>query len=354
MKYNGGVNLRIIAAAVMVTLSSTVFANEKNKPESAPSNAQLIPAITPSNSPQVIPDVPHSAPRMAVGQRGTSDASPQVSPGNPQRSQEPPMPPELVADYIVDWSKRIELAGRQLFPQGVPSHKVTAEPFIEAAMLADGRLRSVTLHRTSGDAEVDAAILRVVYLAEPYAAFTAEMKTSAEILLIQSTWRIGPDGAIGFAQLPRAQSMSDDDLKLRSQEIARRQAALNETVEVHARRPRVRILTTASTPEYKYASYLVDWERKVEKVGSLNYPDEAKRGGIQGDLLLDVAINHDGTVVNVQVRRSSGHAILDDAARRIVHLAAPFAPFPPDFRKEFDVLRITCTWKFSDGKLELE
>ena len=105
----------------------------------------------------------------------------------------------------------------------------------------------------------------------------------------------------------------------------------------------------ASTQEYKYASYLESWRSKVENIGNLNYPEEAKRRKLYGNLLMHVAVRADGSVERIRVVRSSGHKLLDDAAVRIVRLSAPFAPFPPEIRKEVDVLDITRTWQFLDG-----
>jgi protein TonB len=105
----------------------------------------------------------------------------------------------------------------------------------------------------------------------------------------------------------------------------------------------------ASTQEYRYASYLEAWRRKVEKIGNLNYPDEARRRKLHGSLILHVAVRVDGSVERVSVRKSSGHKLLDDAAVRIVRLSAPFAPFPPEIRKDVDILDITRTWQFRDG-----
>ena len=91
------------------------------------------------------------------------------------------------------------------------------------------------------------------------------------------------------------------------------------------------------------------WQAKIEMIGNLNYPEEARRRNISGNLLLDVAIDHAGNVDSISVRRSSGHKLLDDAAIRIVRLAAPFGPLPPEMRKETDILHIIRTWQFLDN-----
>ncbi len=139
------------------------------------------------------------------------------------------------------------------------------------------------------------------------------------------------------------------DLAERASQIAKLNASLDVLVEKEAKRPRPKFLTSASAKEYKFAAYMAEWAHKVERIGSMNFPDEAKRRNLHGDLLLDVAIQQDGTIADVQIRRSSGNRVLDDAALRIVHLAAPFAPFPAGFRKEFDILHITRTWQFLPG-----
>ncbi|WP_456406968.1 TonB family protein [Thiolapillus sp.] len=129
------------------------------------------------------------------------------------------------------------------------------------------------------------------------------------------------------------------------QEIARLTAELDRNSEYASQRPRHKSIN-ASTKEYRYAAYLEAWRKKVERVGNLNYPDEAKRKKLYGDLLLHVSLRADGSVKQIRVVRSSGHKILDDAAVRIVRLASPFAPFPAEIRKEVDILDITRTWQF--------
>jgi periplasmic protein TonB len=133
-------------------------------------------------------------------------------------------------------------------------------------------------------------------------------------------------------------------LASRDLEIARLTARLDQTTG-ESRRPRRKAIS-ASTREYKYASYLEAWRRKVERIGNLNYPDEAKQRRLYGSLILHVAVRADGSLEEVRVLRSSGFDVLDQAAKRIVELAAPYAPFPPDIREETDVLDITRTWQF--------
>ena len=129
------------------------------------------------------------------------------------------------------------------------------------------------------------------------------------------------------------------------QEIARLTAELDRNSQYASQRPRHKAIN-ASTKEYRYAAYLDAWRKKVERVGNLNYPDEAKRSKLYGDLLLHVALRADGSVQQIRVVRSSGYKLLDDAAVRIVRLASPFAPFPEEIRKEIDILDITRTWQF--------
>ena len=134
-------------------------------------------------------------------------------------------------------------------------------------------------------------------------------------------------------------------LLTRSFALASLNAELQQRLDSRAKRPRRKYIS-ANTREYRYAAYMEAWRAKVERIGNINYPDEARRRRLSGNLLLDVALNPDGSVQEITVRRSSGHKVLDDAAVRIVELASPFAPFPPDIRREVDILHVTRTWKF--------
>ena len=157
---------------------------------------------------------------------------------------------------------------------------------------------------------------------------------------------------------PRKQQSNDasrgDDLVQKSLEIARLEAQIDKNWDAYQKIPRRKFIG-ARTQEYRFAQYIEDWRIKVERIGNLNYPDEARRRQIYGKLQLSVAIRADGSVESVEVSRSSGHRILDAAAMRIVRLTAPFSPLPPDIRKDTDILVITRTWTFtSSDKLESE
>ena len=126
--------------------------------------------------------------------------------------------------------------------------------------------------------------------------------------------------------------------------VARLEAQIDRDLQELAKRPRKKFIG-ARAREYRFAQYVEDWRQKVERIGTLNYPESA-RGRLYGSLLLSVSIRADGTVEKVGVQRSSGHKVLDEAAMRIVKMAAPYAPFPPDIRKDYDIIEITRTWKF--------
>lgn len=134
----------------------------------------------------------------------------------------------------------------------------------------------------------------------------------------------------------------------RSLEMLSLNEQINQSLLAYSRAPKQKFIS-ARTREFKYANYMRDWVTKVERVGDLNYPDAARRQRLSGSLIVDVSLNSDGTVRNITIVRPSGHKILDDAAIRIVRLAAPFPPFPENIRKETDILHITRTWEFTSG-----
>ena len=129
--------------------------------------------------------------------------------------------------------------------------------------------------------------------------------------------------------------------------IARLEGQIARNVEEYNKRPRKKFIG-ARTEEYRFAQYVEDWRLKIERIGNLNYPESA-RGRVYGSLVITVVIKSDGSLERIEVNHPSPHRLLDDAARRIVQLAAPFAAFPPDIGRDTDIIEITRTWAFTSA-----
>ena len=164
--------------------------------------------------------------------------------------------------------------------------------------------------------------------------------------IVQSENQVAQDNApVDPAKLD-APSSNERTLLTRSLEIASLEARLDRQRQIYAKRPRIKRLTSLSTASSADAFYLNSWRRKIESIGNLNYPAQARKKKLYGSLRLMVAILPDGSLREVALLESSGHQVLDDAAIRIVRLASPFAPFPDDLRASTDVLEIIRTWQF--------
>lgn len=136
------------------------------------------------------------------------------------------------------------------------------------------------------------------------------------------------------------------DIVSRGMEIARLEAQIARDLEAYQQRPRRRFVG-ARAQEMRLASYIEGWRAKVERVGELNYPQAARSQALYGSLVITASIRSDGSLEKVEINRSSGQRVLDAAALRIVQLAAPYAPFPPDIAKDIDIIDITRTVIFT-------
>ena len=188
-------------------------------------------------------------------------------------------------------------------------------------------------------------------LATTVADASAQEQPAGSSMAPQDARRTSASIAAGASDSPPAPAPGADAAPTQSRrlEMAALSAEIERKLRTWAERPR-RKWISARTREDRFAAYMVEWRRKVERVGNLNYPDEAARLGLSGNLLLEVALNPDGTVADIALRRSSGEPILDDAAVRIVKLAAPFAPFPPGIAEDVDILHIERTWFFHSDR----
>ena len=143
---------------------------------------------------------------------------------------------------------------------------------------------------------------------------------------------------------PQLSGRDAADLSLAAMRL---QAQIDRQLDAYQKRPRKKFVG-ASAVEYRFAQYEEDWRQKVERVGTVNYP-AAARGKFYGNLRMTVTLRPDGNVESIELDRSSGLKVLDDAAFRIVRMASPYAVFPLDIRRDTDLLVITRTWFFGRG-----
>lgn len=146
--------------------------------------------------------------------------------------------------------------------------------------------------------------------------------------------------------------LQDPQLEAQQLMIARLEAQIAKEWEAYQKLPRRKFIG-ARTESVVYAEYVDKWRGRIEKVGTRNFPQEARRRSLFGTLLLTVSIKADGSVEKVEIERSSGHKILDKAALQIVELSGPFPPFPPAIRAQVDILSITRNWSFTRNDLEI-
>jgi protein TonB len=173
-----------------------------------------------------------------------------------------------------------------------------------------------------------------------------QLQTEAKELMTRAKAKATVDLAEAAAQGAAKPNVDARDLIEKSLEIERLEAQIRRDFQAYQERPRKKYIG-ARTQEYRFAHYVDNWRLKIERIGTLNYPEEAKARKIYGSLRLTVGIKADGEVESVEINTSSGSKILDRAAIRIVRLAAPFDRFPDNIRSDTDILHITRTWTFT-------
>jgi len=147
-------------------------------------------------------------------------------------------------------------------------------------------------------------------------------------------------------QKAAAKSLNRAELIAASIEMDRLEAQIAKQQDEYQKRPKRRFIG-ARTKEASDALYLEAWRQKVEYWGNLNYPAAAREQKIYGQLRMTVSIKADGSVESIEINKSSGSKILDEAAKNIVNLAAPYAAFSEEMKKNTDILGITRTWTFT-------
>ncbi len=150
---------------------------------------------------------------------------------------------------------------------------------------------------------------------------------------------------------PESESRNASPVDQRASKIARLQAEIRQMAVDYARRPKT-ITLTASTRKAIEASYLASWVQKIERTGNLNYPSEARLNKIDGRLRMSVRLDASGEVIGMKITNSSGTSVLDEAAKRILRMAQPFAPFPEELKEKADQIVIIRTWDFKSNRFK--
>jgi protein TonB len=184
------------------------------------------------------------------------------------------------------------------------------------------------------------------HMSQPQSALQYETLTTTAMARRQAT--------TDSSELPRPESSLEGispEVDQISREIASLKAELDNETRTDVNQPRVRRLTAASAKQSVDAAYLLDWRKRLEAVGNQYYPQASIRYGMYGELSMLVVIANDGSLEDIQILSSSGYAVLDEAAIKIVRMAAPYAPFPDELKATTDKLEIVRTWHFQENQL---
>ena len=184
----------------------------------------------------------------------------------------------------------------------------------------------------------------------PNVAPTSEVRPKRVLKQAQSEKKVMTDEGVQDEPTVATPHLTADALK---QQISEVSAEMNLSSTDRAHGPKIVDINQVSANKYKAAAYERGWQDKIERIGTLNFPDEARRKKLSGSLVVSVGLKPDGSIYSVRVDKSSGYQVLDDAALRIGRLAAPYAPFPLELRQEGDVLVITRKWTFfADNRVQ--
>lgn len=150
-------------------------------------------------------------------------------------------------------------------------------------------------------------------------------------------------------QQPRKPSPQEHQNNLKQQKLAQMKEEIARKIQRYAKKPRTKYVSS-STKAYEYAPYINQWVKTIERTGDLNYPEKAKKKSFQGEVMLTVGINKDGSLHEIKIIKPSKYRFLNEAAKHIVELAQPFEPLP-ETQEPVDILYITRTWQFLPGHL---
>ncbi len=186
---------------------------------------------------------------------------------------------------------------------------------------------------------------RVAMLEKEAQELMTQMKSSTKMDSQAVQKAVAKESDSGSQESPNKE-LKLHDMTAAALEMDRLEALIAKHSDDYQKRPKRKFIG-ARTKEYRYALYVDAWRQKVEKIGNLNYPEAAKDLKLYGQLQMTVSIKADGSIEKIELNKSSGHKVLDEAAKHMVEMGAPYARFPDDVHKEIDVLSISRTWTFT-------
>lgn len=246
-----------------------------------------------------------------------------------------PAPPREPALEVVLLNVRGDTEPKQ--PQVLAQHDFEGGGSTEDAIAAN------PLPLTADDAPYEVVLAALLQRQKELEAEQDRLLT-----LLEARAEAAASDTAGSGDLPA--DSGEDDLFQESLIVNAQIAALKEKIERYNARPRYQF-AGPSAKSVAQARYVEAWRQKIEMLGTEHYPEEA-RGKIYGSLQLTVYIRRDGSLDRVEIDQPATQAILNQASLRIVQLAAPFPPLPPELAKDTDILAITRTWNFTHDQLE--
>jgi periplasmic protein TonB len=185
--------------------------------------------------------------------------------------------------------------------------------------------------------------------AQPVEATTPSPQQATDKRMLTTTgnarFSVNSDTAKDARDTPDSATATETNIEQQEAQLA---AEVSKERQAYAKRPHKKYISANTTP-YVYAAYMNGWVHRIERVGNLNYPEQAREQQLHGDVILTVGLNRDGSVNSIDVTQSSGYPVIDKAAIAIVRLCAPFPALPPNDKEKVDILYITRTWQFQPG-----
>jgi protein TonB len=251
--------------------------------------------------------------------------------------------PDIIRDKYVAPSLDVVLVNSKTKARPVKAN-VLAQANLDGGGNTDENRRAKTPLPVLKEAESGTDVRRAAQRVQQLQA--EQLKLMTQLRAAKSVAPVEQPNTASVTAMPQPE-LSGQELAASALAIAHMEAQISRQTEEYQKRP-IRKFIGSSAQEYRFAQYVEDWRLKVERIGNLNYPEDA-RGRVYGSLVLMVSIKSDGSLDSVEVQRSSGHAILDRAAERIVRMASPYARFPENIKRDTDILVITRTWTFAPG-----